>query len=566
MAERPTSKAAMKQAAATQAAKKINSFSRVPGLPRPAAAVPRPPGALGPEEQSSQDSFVTRRRSFERTDSGRARLDDPVTKLAGQLGVPHHEALRTIRNMGMGLGHDEVENQHAEQTGVHPLRGRAVPDINAPHDITSTVIPQRRWEDLHPNERAATLQAAKQHGVTPASAERDYSSQLAQSHARAVGTGGMLPGHATPYSQNFYSGPSGPRDKLLESGAANAKHPNFPAGVDSHVVQSVANSITSPRNKFEIDKGDGSPKLYPNDEHANHAIRHALDAGPSASSEDVAASIGNAHGPGGGGIMGNIRRAAFASHQLMFKGATPQTLRNPPGEKAKEKGATEGNKAFGTPNTQKTTAYVGAWMHPEDPDSFLTTDVHTGHGFAAHLSTAKQDTGRIDENGKKVLGSSEVEEYIAKTPHVHAMHDYIARKVHAKMGLSPSTSNAQYLNRGQAAQWGEERIQRPDLTDATQERVYPRDPARHGVDPSTAKHTSLGSRSTVEPPRVSQVHDDLPTGRDRDKLERGIAARSAATTAKRPVKPAGDDKFADDDAWAPRNQSRSSHFADGASR
>jgi hypothetical protein len=454
----------------------VNGFSRVPDLPTPASRNPRPPKPNTDAQEAQTGGFTRRRRSFERSPAGRTRLENPATAPIGRdmgtgapVSLPAASGFSHMRdqNLGRSLSGDDPEGYVAARTGVHPLTGRAVPSINKPHDVTPTVVPQRRWEDLHPNEQAATLQAAKRFGVTPASAARDYSAQLVQSHQRATSSG-----RAVPYSQDFYSGPSGPADRLTESAAANATHPAFPDHVDPHMVQSVANSITSPRNKFERTKRDGT-KTYPNDEHANHAIQHALAAGPDASSDDVAASIGNAHGPSGGGMMGNIRRATFASHQLLFKGKKMQTLRNPVAAKARQKGATEGNKTFGTPSTQKTTAYVGAWEHPEDADSFLTTDVHTGHGFASHLGTAKAKTGTFDKKGKEKPGPSEVEDYIARTPHVHAFHDHIARQEHARLGLSPSTSNAQYVNRGQASQWGEERIQRPDLTDATQKKIYP---------------------------------------------------------------------------------------------
>lgn len=526
-AKKPPTKAEATKVERTKQLGKTNTFSRI-AVPK-VTQVPKAPGPVEADMAVQTKQFGKQRRSFVASETGRERLAPAVqgTDLrTGERTTFDSPATRihVARNMGLGLGHDVSS-------------GPAVPDINAPHEVNPDVVGQRRWEDLHPNEQKSTLAAAARHGVTMASAKRDYSSQLEQSHVRA-----NRAGQANPYSELFYSGPSRPRDVLTSSAMENARHPNWPAGVDPHKVQAVANSITSPRNYFERE-GSGGGKIYPNDEHANTAIRHVLDMGPHSTPQQAYDSVPNNTGPSGGGIHGNIKRAAYAAHQMIYGGRSTHELRNPLTEKQAEKGQTKGNPSFGGPTQQKTTAYASAWMQPHDPDAFLTTDVHTAHGFAAHLSTAK------DEGGK-----SQVEQYVEKTPNVHAFHDHIARQVHHEMGFSPSPANTQYLHRGQAAQWGEERIQRADLTDATQEKAYPHQ-GPTWRQPLDVSHLASGTlvRGAGAPARVQHVEPDTGGG-DRDKLERGIAARSAATVKKRGVKPAGDEHFADDDPWAPRNQ------------
>lgn len=383
--------------------------------------------------------------------------DEPRGEATTLSAVMGHSAAYGLMHRGTHVS----DEQH--RAGLEQFLGPAVPDLNSPHHVPETVVPQRRWEDLHPHEQAKALAAAAKHGVTMASAKRDYGSQLDQAHNRAFGEG-----QASTYSSLFYSGPSEPHDRIDLSAGRNAQHPNAqPMKVSMRDVQSIANSITSPRNKFSLRKKGHSETLFPNDEHANTAIQHVLN-NPHMSAEEAAATVPNNTGPSGGGIHGNIKRAAYAAHQLIYGGATPRTLMNPPGEKGNR------SRVFGTASTEKTTAYASAWMQPDSPDAFLTTDVHTGHGFAAHLGTAKKLTKVIDpETGKRKLGKSEVETYIAETPHVHALHDYIARQVHAERGLSPSVNNARFIHRGQAAQWGEERVQRPDINE-THETAYPK--------------------------------------------------------------------------------------------
>lgn len=438
----------------------VNAFSSVdvPAAPTTAARKPR---VRTTTDRTHTSAASARRAAFEASPEGVKRLSHGTV---GDALAPHGvgargamDVMRRDQNDVTGMVQSKLP--HAED----PTVGPKVADINTPHEMDPHIIPQRRWEDMHPHEQEKTLRMAAKHGVTMESAKADYTAQLMQSHDRAHSENA-----ADPYSSRFYAGKSAPRDALTRSANQNAQHPNWPGGVDPHGVQAVANAITSPRNKFSVTRRGET--MFPNDEHANHAIQHVLNMGPNSTAREAYDSVSNSTGPSGGGLHGNIKRAAYAAHQMIYGGASTRELINPQ-TKAQSAAGKEGNPVFGGKTQQKTTAYAGGWLHPNSPDAFLTTDVHTGHGFAAHLGTEK--IKGVTKAGKAKTGGSEVENYISKTPNVHQFHDHIARQVHAELGLSPSVNNAQYLHRGQAAQWGEERIARPDLTDSTHATAYP---------------------------------------------------------------------------------------------
>lgn len=438
----------------------VNAFSTA-NIPAAPVTASRKPRVRTTTDRAQTNRAAVRRAAFESSPEGAKRLSlgsvgDALAPHVGVRGAM--DTMRHEQNQVTGMVRSKIP--HAED----PTIGPKVPDINAPHETDQHIVPQRRWEDMHPHEQEKTLREAAKHGVTMDTATRDYTSQLMQAHDRAHSENA-----ADPYSSRFYAGKSAPRDALTRSANQNAQHPNWPSGVDPHGVQAVANAITSPRNKFSVTRRGST--VFPNDEHANHAIQHVLNMGPNSTPQDAYNTVTNSSGPAGGGLHGNIKRAAYAAHQMIYGGVGTGELTNPQTKKQRESGK-DGNPVFGQKSQQKTTAYAGGWLHPNSADAFLTTDVHTGHGFAAHLGTAKVK-GKQVKGEKTKVGGSEVENYISKTPNVHQLHDYIARQVHASLGLSPSVSNAQYLHRGQGSQWGEERISRPDLTDSTHATAYP---------------------------------------------------------------------------------------------
>ncbi len=56
---------------------------------------------------------------------------------------------------------------------------------------------------------------------------------------------------------------------------------------------------------------------------------------------------------------------------------------------------------------------------------------------------------------------------------MHALHDFIARQVHAERGLSPSQHNARFIHRGQSVSWGQEQLNRSDIAETTIATCYP---------------------------------------------------------------------------------------------
>lgn len=451
---------------------------------------------------------------------------------------------------------------------------QGTPDINTPHDTAPNTIPARRWEDMHPAEQAKTLERVKQYGSTPAKMESDLTEQVLSAHARAGRNA-----EATPYSSRFYEGPSGPHAKI-EEGADQvvAAHPEIPRE-HARAMVAVTNSATSPNVKFQ------QSGRFPNHEAAMHSLAHGLTGGD-------AAGVGRPEGVGGV-YPANLEKASHFAKQ-MGNGAEVKDLK-----------LQSGRRGFDPTHAPKTTDYVGAWSEPVGPDSRYVSDVHSTHSLMPHLSTAKSVFHKLADGSEVALhphdkvpagakpvmqtkvnketgksktvlktAGSESEDYLAGDKvGLSALHDHIARKVATNLGLSHSVHNAGATHYTQATDWGEEQILRPDIIERTERTAYGRDER----DPLRVPAGNERVSQTPTPPSASPFHTTryVPPsdrrsksfaggavssrepdvqGRDRDKLERGVAFRSAAVQKKRKVKPAGDEHFDDDDPWAPRNQ------------
>ena len=452
---------------------------------------------------------------------------------------------------------------------------QGTPNINQKHDTPENIVPGRRWEDLHPDEQAKTLERVKQYGTTPEKMESDLTAQVLSAHARSGRNGA-----ATPYSAKFYEGPSSQRDKIEEGADEVMQHPAFQAtgmGRDhARAMVAVANAATSPRAKFQ------SKDRFPNHEAAMHAVRSSLNG--------VSPELAGATKPQGLAVFKtNIAKATHLTNQ-MLDGKKVNDLTLPTNK------AGVANKAFDPTNAPKTTDYSGAWIEPVSPDSRYVSDVHSTHSLVPHLSTEKSVVhslpggGQVslhphdkvprgatpvmeaitDEDGKpmsnkdgtprmkKKTASSESEEYLAGNKvGLSALHDHVARKVAVKLGLSHDVNNAGATHYLQASDWGEEQINRPDI-EQTEKLAYgrdARDPLRvpagnervsDGNEPrSNAFHVTPyvePKNRTAAAPATRSGHfsqgagggfDPEAQGAQRDKQERAMSAISAATQSKR---------------------------------
>lgn len=397
-------------------------------------------------------------------------------------GVSPAHTLDAVRGTSMMADPAHLGTEHAGSGEKVPRTVvQGTPDINAPHRTADNVVPARRWEDLHPTEQKRALARVAQYGSTPEKMHADLRDQVLSAHARA-GRNGV----ATPYSSRFYEGPSLQHEKIEQGTDEVMAHPAFQAtGLSREHARAMvvtANAATSPNVKFQ------AGERFPNHEAAMHSVRHALNGGHPA-------DVGRPDGVGGV-YPANLEKAAHLASQ-MLGGRQVRDLQLP-----------SGAPAFHPGEAPKTTDYNAAWTDPTGPDSRYVSDVHSTHSLMPHLSTTKsivhampdgttaalhphdkvpkgatpvmetktnKDTGKVTTKAK--TKGSESEQYLASDRvGLSALHDHIARKVAVELGLSHSVHNAGATHFLQATDWGEEQINRSDITDRTEKVAYGGDP------------------------------------------------------------------------------------------
>lgn len=305
-----------------------------------------------------------------------------ITDMPGSTGSVAHD----YRAMGIG-----VQREPGQQ-----MQGQlALPGME--HHPAGVATPSR-WEELSERQRANTLHKAAEFGVTPEYLHRSLGAQVDQAALREskMGTGR----HKSFYGAEGHdaNGDMLPRTRLKTSAAEN--------GVPFH-VQAVANSITSPKQKF-VERPKTGPRagetVYRNDEVATAAIKQEQEG---KAIEDVRTP------PGMPGFHGNTRRAADVVRKM--KNGTPAREAWNPGP--------------------KTGPYHNSWVDPHGPSQYWTSDIHSGAALAAHLplETREQDYMNI--------------------PNIHALHDHVASNVQRERRI-PTLSGMQSM------QWSEERRQR----------------------------------------------------------------------------------------------------------
>jgi len=268
------------------------------------------------------------------------------------------------------------------------------------------------WEDIHPERQQHILNKLASHGITPENASTAFGSQVRS----AIRSG--LKNDSDPYASSFYhlTGHRGgavptPRQQVQDT----ANH----FGVPFHVAV-VAHAMTSPQLPFEYRSGEST--FAHNDDAARQALHFAIHG--TDVSKLQAGDLSHLH---------PNARPIRDMHKTV--GVLRQMLSGTPINKVK--GPT-GKEPFG----DKTGAYAHAWLDPNSKNARQVIDTHTVMGFAPHLDKQKDEHSTV----LKIDGA-------------HAFFDYIGKKVMAEHGLN----NIHYA---QAAQWGQQRIDASQISDA----------------------------------------------------------------------------------------------------
>jgi len=203
------------------------------------------------------------------------------------------------------------------------------------------------------------------------------------------------------------------------------------------------NAFTSPNTKFSQESGGET--VYPNDRAAQHAVKWVQQGNDPAKITNEFDATGMSRTPGerAQGYVTNIRKAAL-SYSQFTEGVEP----------ADWKTGAKGGGAFDA--APKTGPYANSWSdtHPQ----FFVSDVHSGGAMVPHKSTDKPiimkgDEPVLDAKGKPKRDKSERERVIESVPNFHSASDYAARQAMTYRGIG-------HVRSGQAAQWGEEQLQR----------------------------------------------------------------------------------------------------------
>ena len=319
------------------------------------------------------------------------------------------ELMPGARNLSPGqvsraMGYGEAEAaSHGERQPVHPLQGTL---MEHPHMVDSPA----RWEHMKPAQQQRVLAAAKSYGATPETMRQAYSSQLQRGLMRD-------PEHLSFYEATGRNeaGTDLPRERLMRSAQET--------GTPFHVV-AATNAITSPQTSF-VTTAKGRT-YYPNAETAEGAVAWSR-------SGQTGEQYQKSYGKGTGkkfpfqGYPANFSRAADVTTAV--EGGTPLREAWKPGGKA---GAGAGDKVR---------AFHNAWIDPRSPEgNFLVSDTHTGAGgMVPHLAGTKHEQPYLSTAG------------------IHALHDYVARGVHAELGLGS-------VSRSQSLQWNQEKAEQSGVT------------------------------------------------------------------------------------------------------
>lgn len=387
-------------------------------------------GPILPAEQGQRRKAATKRKKWEATESGQARTHNVEKEFGMPAGQVYH-----AKGWGTPTPGGHAHNQD-------PIPGLEREDA-APK--------QTRWEDLHPDEQKRTHRALAQYGTSIEQMHHDFGAQVDQSFLRADR-------HDThPFAQHFYT--EGEPAQVIKR---SAEQLGVPLGV--HVAM---NAFTSPQTKFK------QGNRYPNDETAQSVVRQVQGGTPA--KEVTTGPRMDDPTKKNQGFDTNARKAADVLEQH-FHGVPVSEWKSRISSSRGGAGVVDvpENKQQ-SPFGPKTGPYHNAWL-PGAQD-FFVSDVHSGGGgMLPHLGSEKAvathpETGEVlhDSKGMAKRTKSEREEAMLRIPNFHAAADHVARNVMRQRGLTSTRQT-------QAAQWGEEQLQRteaaPRLAMATEEKEY----------------------------------------------------------------------------------------------
>lgn len=390
------------------------------GIPSDQSPYRRKPAAQTGPERYAATKARTRRSEWEATPAGQARTQNAQDLLGTKapLALIYAE-MGWNKQTGIGPKHYDVQ-----------LPGMGDP-MSAPRPA--------RWEELPKETRMHAERQMSQYGTSIDQMTNDFGAQVDQAHYRAARNGADL-----PYATDFYS--SGEPAQVVKD---SAKELGIPVQV--HVLM---NALTSPNTKFSQDTSEG--RKYPNNEAAVHVVKHVQSGGtpgyvPQTEHDPETGEILRKHQ----GYGTNLAKAGRAYSQWESGGKTPSEWRNKP-----SKANPDGSGMIGP----KTGPYANSFSdsHPQ----FFVSDVHSGGGgMLPHLSSDKPLVA--SEGGVEKRAKSEREVGISRIRHFHAAADYAARQAMQARGLGSVRDT-------QAAQWGEEQIQRQLKGGPTEDSAYQR--------------------------------------------------------------------------------------------
>ena len=413
------------------------------------------PVAMTDAERGTARAARAERRAWEATEAGQARTKD-ISQLTQEAGTAAAGRPQTAVPVGM----IHFLNNYGKPATPGPRHY----DVQLPGMADPDAAPRPpRWEELSPEQRAHTERALSMRGTSVDQISKDLGAQFDQATWRAQNRGADK-----PYAEDFYS--TGEPRKVIEQSARDL---GIPATIHAQM-----NAFTSPNTKFS--RQSGGQTVYPNDIAAKHAVLHAQAGGtPESLSNELRTTglVDQDNPTRAQGYTTNMRKASSAFSQYM-EGVAPADWVT----------GTDGAGPFDS--SPKTGPYANSWSdsHPQ----FFVSDVHSGGGGAfPHLGSEKpiktslEGQPVLDKQGKPVRDKSRREAALESVPNSHSAIDFAARQAMVARNLG-STRDFQ------AAQWGEEQIQRGEAA------------SRRG-DPRLASNFPSEAEAYRERPRIRQI-------------------------------------------------------------
>lgn len=395
------------------------SGERVIGMPTARSKHSRNPKPQTSSETRAINKARTRRTEWEQSDAGKERLRNPL--------------LEDPAYRGLSLGRIHALMNYGEPRHVGPT----IYDVQLPGMADPNAAPRPpRWEELPESARQHAIRGLAKHGTSIEQLSEDWGTQYDQAKHRQWSAGA-----SDAYAETFYS--TGEPRKVVESSARTLGIPS--------IIHAQMNAMTSPNTKFShtyVSGENAGKTVYPNDVAAQHAVRwvqQGLDP-QNITNELETTGLGTGRSQG---YITNLKKAALSFDQFS-KGVAPADWVTRTGGQGPFEGA------------PKTGPYANSWSdsHPQ----FFVSDVHSGGGGGLpHLSRGKAE------------GKSEREKAIASIPFFHSAMDYAVRQ-------AMQSRNISHLREAQAAQWGEEQIQRPDIRDVTANSAYPQKSPKREIE------------------------------------------------------------------------------------